>query len=144
MPGFARRHRIQIEFNTEIALRAHLDGGTRQTRCTHVLNRDDAIRFHDFETCFQQQLFSERIADLHGRTLLCRVIIEFGRRHGRAVNAVAAGLGTEINDRHVHTGRRCVKNLVGLSEAHRHRVDQNVAVVARVKARLPADRRNTK
>jgi hypothetical protein len=47
-----------------------------------------------------RQLFGERVADLHGRALFLDVlVVEFGRGHGRAVDAVAAGLGAEIDDR---------------------------------------------
>jgi len=58
------------------------------------------------------------------------------------VDAVAAGLGAEIDDRHVHAGRRRIKNLVGIGKAHRHGVDQDIAVVAGVETHLPADRRH--
>ena len=140
--GFARRHRIEIEIDAEIALGAHLDRRTGQPRRAHVLDRDHAIGFHDFEAGFQQQLFREGIADLHGRALLGGVIVEFGRRHRGAVNAVAAGLGAEIDDRHVHAGCRRIENLVGVGEADRHRVDEDVAVIAGVETHLPADGRH--
>ena len=97
---------------------------------------------HDFEAGFQQQLFGEGIADLHGRALLGGIVIELGRRHRGAVNAVAAGLGAQIDDRHVHAGGRRVKDLVGLGEADRHRVDEDVAVIAGVETHLPADGRH--
>ena len=97
---------------------------------------------HDFEAGFQQQLFGEGIADLHGRALLGRIVVEFGRRHRGAVNAVAAGLGAEIDDRHVHAGGRRVEDLVGVGEADRHRIDQDVAVIAGVEAHLSADGRH--
>ncbi len=140
--GFARRHRIEIEIDAEIALGAHLDRRAGQPRRAHVLDRDHAIGFHDFEAGFQQQLFREGIADLHGRPLLGGIVVELGRRHRGAVNAVAAGLGAEIDDRHVHAGGRRIENLVGVGEAHRHRVDQDVAVIAGMEAHLPADRRH--
>ena len=140
--GFARRHRIEIEIDAEIALGAHLDRRAGQPRRAHVLDRDHAIGCHDFEAGFQQQLFGEGIADLHGRALLFGIVVELGRGHRRAVNAVAAGLGAEIDDRHVHAGRRRVENLVGIGEADRHRVDEDVAVIAGVEAHLPAHRRH--
>ena len=140
--GFAGRHRVEIEIDAEIALGAHLDRRTGQARRAHVLDRDHAIGCHDFEAGFQQQLFREGIADLHGRALLGGVVVEFGRRHRGAVNAVAAGLGAEIDDRHVHAGGRRIENLVGVGEADRHRIDQNVAVIAGVETHLPADRRH--
>ena len=140
--GLARRHRVEIEIDAEIALGAHLDRRTGQAGRAHVLDRDHAIGFHDFEAGFEQQLFREGIADLHGRALLGGIVVELGRRHRGAVNAVAAGLGAEIDDRHVHAGRRRVENLVGLGEADRHRVDEDVAVIAGVETHLPADRRH--
>ena len=82
--------------------------------------------------------------DLHGRPLLLGALAEFGRRHAGAMDAVAAGLGAEIDDRHADAGRRRVENLVGVGQPHRHGVDQIVAVVARVKTHLPADRRHAK
>ena len=140
--GLARRHRIEIEVDAEVALGAHLHRRTGQPRSAHVLDRDHAIRRHDFEAGFQQQFFRKGIADLHGRPLLGRVVVEFGRRHRGAVDAVAAGLGAEIDDRHVDARRRRVKNLVGIGKPDRHRVDQDVAVIAGVEAHLPADRRH--
>ena len=37
---------------------------------THVLDADARIGLHDFEARLEQQLFHERIADLHGGPLL--------------------------------------------------------------------------
>ncbi len=111
--GFARRHPIEIELDAEIALGAHFDRRTGQPRRAHVLDRDHAIRRHDFEAGFQQQLFREGIADLHGRALLRGIVVELGGCHRGAVNAVAAGLRTEIDDRHVHAGGGRIKDLVG-------------------------------
>ena len=139
---FAARHLVEIERDAEIALGAHLDRRAGQARRAHVLDRDHAALGHDLEAGFEQQLFRERIADLHGRALLLGVLAELGRRHAGAVDAVAAGLGAEIDDRHADAGGRRVENLVRLGEAHRHGVDQVVAVVARVEAHLAADRRH--
>ena len=142
--GLAGRHRVEIEVDAEIALGAHLDRRTGQPRRAHVLDRDHAIGRHDLEAGFQQQLFRKGIADLHGRPLLGGIVVEFGRRHRGAVDAVASGLGAEIDDRHVHAGGRGIENLVGVGEADRHRIDQDVAVIAGVETHLPADGRNTK
>ena len=113
--GFAGRHRIEIEIDAEIALGAHLDRRAGQPRRAHVLDRDHAIGCHDFEAGFQQQLFREGIADLHGRALLGGVVVEFGRRHRGAVNAVAAGLGAEIDDRHVRRRRPPRRKILSVS-----------------------------
>ena len=89
-----------------------------------------------------RQLLGEGVADLHGRALLLRCVVELGRRHGGAVDAVAAGLGAEIDDGLPDAGRRRVEDLVRPGEADRQGVDQDVAVVARVEVDLAADRRH--
>ena len=140
--GFAARHFVEIERDAEIALGAHLDGGAGQPGRAHVLDGDDAALGHDLEAGFEQKLFRERIADLHGRALFLGVGAELGRRHAGAVDAVAAGFRAEIDDRHADAGRRRVENLVGVGEADRHGVDQAIAVIAAMKAHLAADRRH--
>ncbi len=108
----------------------------------HVLDGDDAAFVHDLEASLEQQFFRERIAHLHGRALGLQVLAELRRRHGGAVDAVAAGLGAEINDRHADAGGGRVENLVLLGDAHRHGVDQIVAVIARMKAHRAAHGRH--
>ena len=58
------------------------------------------------------------------------------------MNAVAAGLGAEVDDRHVDARRRREKDLVGVGKAHGHRVDEVVAVIAGVEAHLAAHGRH--
>src|SRR5262249_61768578 len=89
---------------------------------------------------FKQQLFRAWIADLHGGPLLLGICAEFSRRHSRTVNAVAAGFGAEINDRHADARRLGVEDLVALGEAHCHRVDETIAVIASIEADFAADR----
>lgn len=140
--GFAGRHRVEIEVDAEVALGAHLDRRAGQARRAHVLDRDDAALLHDFEAGLEQQLFGEGIADLHGRALLLGFVVELGRGHRGAVDAVAAGLGAEIDDRHVHAGGGRIEDLVRVGEADGHRVDEDVAVIAGVEAHLAAHGRH--
>ena len=56
---------------------------------------------------------------------------------GRAVDSVAAGLGADVDDRIADARGGRVENLVGLRDAHRHRVDEDVAVVAASKSTSP-------
>ena len=81
----------------------------------HVLDRDDGAGLHQLEAGLQQQLLGERIADLDGRALLFGVGVEFGRGHRGAVDAVAAGLGAEIDDRPADALGLGGEDLVGLS-----------------------------
>ncbi len=140
--GFAARHFVEIERDAEIALGAHLHRRRGQPGRAHVLNGDDAALGHDFQTGFEQELFRKRIADLHRRPLFLGVGAEFGRRHGGAVDAVAAGFRTEIDDRHADARRRRIENLVGLGETDRHGIDQDIAVIAAVEPDLAADGRH--
>src|SRR5690242_21427640 len=52
--------------------RGHFAGRASQARCAHVLNADQQVVRHQFQTGFQQEFFLERIADLDGRPLLLR------------------------------------------------------------------------
>ena len=87
----AHRHLVHMELDPDVALRRHLDRRRRQTGGPHVLDRDNGLRRHQFETGFDQELFGKRIADLHGGAFFVCIIVEFGRCHGRAVDAIAAG-----------------------------------------------------
>ena len=142
MPSLAARHQVEIERDAEVALGAHLDRRAGQPRGPHVLDGDDAVLRHDLEAGLEQELFGERIAHLHGRALLLRILAELGRRHGGAVDAVAAGLGAEIDDRLSDPGRGGIENLGRVGDPDRHGVDQAIAVVAAVKADRAAHRRH--
>ena len=144
MPCFAARHLVEIERDAEIALGAHFHRRAGEPRRAHVLDGDDAALVHDLEAGLEQQLFRERIADLHGRAFGFRVLAEFRRGHRGAVDAVAAGLRAEIDDRHADAGGGRVENLVLLRDAHRHGVDEVVAVVARMEAHRAAHGRHAK
>ena len=71
-----------------------------------------------------------------------RILGEIGRRHGRAVDAVAPGLGADIDDRIADARGGRIEDLVGLGDADGHRVDQDVAVIGAVEIDLAADRRH--
>ena len=58
------------------------------------------------------------------------------------MDAIAAGFRAEIDDRITDAGSFRVENLVGFGDADRHGVDENIAVIARMKAHLAANRRH--
>ena len=68
------------------------------------------------------------------------VLVEFRRGHGGAVNAVAAGLGADIDDGIARALGGGQENLVGARQADAHGVDQDVAVVAAVEIDFTAHR----
>ncbi len=140
--GLAGRHMVEVEFDAEVALGAHLDGRRREARRAHVLDRDDGAGRHEFEAGFEQQLLGEGVADLHGRALAQRVVVEGRRRHGGPADAVAPRLRAEIHDGFPDARGLGIEDAVRAGEAHRHGVDQDVAVVARVERDAAADRRH--
>ncbi len=97
--GLAHRHQVEVERDAEPALAGHLDRGRGQPGRAHVLDRDDRVALHQFEAGLDQQFLGERVADLHRRALLAGVAAELGRGHRRAMDAVAPGLGADIDDR---------------------------------------------
>ena len=90
--GLALGHLVEVHLDADAALVCHLDGGRRQPGCAHILNRLDRIGRHQLKTRLDQQLLCEWVTDLHGGALFLVTFGEFRRRHGRAVDAVPAGL----------------------------------------------------
>ena len=139
---FALRHAVEVEANAEIALGPHLDGRASEAGGAHVLNGDDGAGLHQLQAGFQQALFGEGIADLHGRALLLDGVVEFGRGHGGAADAVATGLGTEIDDGQADALGFRQEDAVALGDAEGKGVDEAIAVVAGVEADFAADGRH--
>ena len=96
----------------------------------HVLDADERVGLHHLEAGLEQQLLHERIADLHRRPLLRRLLVELRRRHRRAVDAVAAGLGADVVDGVADAGRDALDDVRRLRDAEAEDVDQRVAGVA--------------
>ena len=133
---------IEHHLDAALALRCHLEGGGGEARRAHVLDGDDHVGGHQLEAGLDQQLLGEGIAHLDGRPLCFLGIGELGRGHGGAVDAVAAGLGAHIEHRIADAGRLRIEDLVGVGDADRHGVDQDVAVVGAVEGALAADGRH--
>ena len=58
------------------------------------------------------------------------------------MDAVAPGLGADVNHRIADPGGGRIENLVLIGDPHRHGVDQDIAVVAFIKSGFAADRRH--
>jgi hypothetical protein len=108
----------------------------------HVLDRHHRAARHQLEAGLEEELLGEGVADLHRRALLGGRIVELGRGHRGAVDAVAAGLGAEIDDRQADAGGLRVEDRIGAGEAGGEGVDEDVAVVAGVEVDLAADGRH--
>ena len=141
--GLALRHVHDVDLDAGAAARAHLAGRAGQPGGAHVLHADERVGLHQLEARLEQQLLHERIADLHRRPLLGRLVVELRRRHRRAVDAVAAGLRRRRSRRDC----RC-RDALPLTSASARRdaeaehVDQRVAGVAVVERNLAADGRD--
>ena len=112
MPSSRQRHAVEVELDAEVALGAHLDRRAGEARRAHVLDRDDAP-----EAISSRQASSSSFSANGSPT--CTVgrfssdgVVELGRGHGGAVDAVAAGLRAEIDDRVPDAGRLGVEDLV--------------------------------
>ena len=128
--GFALRNEVELDVEAHAAARAHLAGGTGQAGRAHVLNADDGAGLHGFKAGFQQQLLHEGIAHLHVGTLGLGALVELFAGHGRAVDAVAAGLCADVDDRVARAGGLAVKDFVLADQAQGEGVHQRVAAVA--------------
>ncbi len=77
-------------------------------------------------------------------TLRLGSLAEFLAGHGRAVNAIAPGLRSHINNRIPFARRLGVENLVTPHQAQSKRIHQRIARVARLKLGLASEVRNPK
>ena len=70
------------------------------------------------------------------------LLVELRGRHRRAVNAVAAGLRADVEDRIADARRAALDQRVGVGDAEAEHVDQRIAGVAIVERDLAADGRD--
>src|SRR6185369_14957040 len=94
---------------------------------------------HRFQAGFEQQFLREWIADLHSRTLLHRGLVEFRRRHRRAVNPVASGLRADVDHRITYALGLTVKDMFPANQSERESVDQRVERITIGESDLAAD-----
>src|SRR5713101_6309787 len=90
----------------------------------------------------EPELFGERVSHLHRRPALLRALVESGRRHRGAVNAVPAGLGTDVEDGIARPVGARAEDLVLLHEADGHGIDERVAGVLGSEIDLAAEVRD--
>ena len=128
--GFALRDMIEVHLEADSAACAHLAAGRGEAGGAHVLNADDGSGLHGFEAGFEEQLLHEWIAHLDIRPLLLGAFLELLAGHGRAVDAVAPGLGSDIYDRVADAGRLGVEDLVAAHQTERKSIHQRIAGIA--------------
>src|SRR5208282_4131372 len=136
--GFALRDAVQYDFDSGAATRAHLAGRAGQSGGAHILNADDGAGLHGFQAGFEQQFLEEWISHLNIGPLRFRAFAELLARHGGAVDAVASGLGADINYGIPLARRASVKDLVAAHQAESEGIHQRIAGVAGLELHLAA------
>ncbi len=139
---FALRDAVKVEVDPDPAFAGDLGRGRGQSRRAHILDRLDGVGLHQLQASFNQQFFDEGVADLHARALIGIGLREFGRSHGRAMNAVAPGFRADIKDHRARLGAARIENPVLPGKADAHRIDEDIAVIAFMKIGLSANGRH--
>ena len=137
--GFALGDEVEIDIDADAAAAAHFAGGGGESGRAHVLNGDDGAGFHGFEAGFEEELFEEGVADLDVGALLLRFLGEFGAGHGGAVDAVAAGFGSDVDDGVADAGGAGVEDFVFSADAEGEDVDERIAGIAGFEDGFAAD-----
>ena len=133
---------IEVDGRALARFSRHFGGRAGQPGGAHVLDPDDDSPLHDLEAGFHQELFLERIADLDVGPLGFSVPAEFLGGHRGSVDAVAAGLGPDVEKDVAGVFGPGVENLVLFGQAQAEDVDQGIQRIALVETGLAADGRH--
>ncbi len=66
---FALGDEVQVDLDPAAAAAGCFASRTRQPRRAHILDAGDGVGLEEFEAGFEQELFLEGVADLHGRAV---------------------------------------------------------------------------
>ena len=131
---------VEHDVHSDIAGGSQLGDGTGQACATEVLNTDDHAGVVQVQAALDEDLLREGVADLHGRELALRALLEVLRREDRhAADTVQAGAGTEKDDAVAGAGGEGELQVLGREHTHAEGVDQWVTAVGSVEDRLAAD-----
>ena len=128
--GLALGDEVELDAHAEFAARSHFAGGAGEAGGAHVLDAEDCSGLHGFEAGLEEQLLEEGVAHLDVGALLLGALGELLGGHGGAVDAIAAGLGSDIEDGISNPCRFCIKDLVFADEAEGEGVEERVSGVA--------------
>ena len=140
--GLALGDHVEIDLGSRPAPRCDFRGRAGESRRPHVLDRDQRVAPHELEAGLHEQLLEERIAYLDRRAFRLGLLVEGGRRHGRAVDAVAPRLAAHAPDRAARGVGAGPEDPVGRSDSEREGVDQGIQGVAVLEEDLAAHRRD--
>ena len=139
--GLAQRHPLQVDAHAGAGRGGGLGERAGQAGAAEVLDADDQAGVVQLEAALDEQLLHERVADLHRRAALLGLPSSkvADGQHGDAADAVAAGLRADQHDDVADAGGGLAAAAVDRQHADAERVDQRVALVARVEDDLAAD-----
>ena len=107
-----------------------LDAGAGEARRAEVLDADNGVALGGFEAGFYEDFLEERVADLDGGPEFALVLEGSRGEAGRAVYAVAPGVGADEHEQVAGFAGGRSSEVVGLEKADAHGVDERVAGVA--------------
>src|SRR5207248_4203268 len=132
---------IEIDIDAATAAVGQLAGGTRQSGSAQVLNGRDAVELVELQAGFAEQLLEEWVPDLDRGTPGGRSFIHLHRSEGRAVDAVAAGVGTDQQHDVAGAVGLCMPQPLVRHQPNAHRIDNRVVGVTAIEVDLATDRR---
>ena len=140
-PLLSERHLVEVNVDAELG--RHLRERGRDPGGAAVLERLDEPGLDELERRLDQLLPREGIADLDGRALLRRLVVELlAREHGGAADPVATGRRPVQDDRLATSGCLRERQAVRGQEPDAHRVDEAVVAIGLVEESLAADGRH--
>ena len=137
--GLALGHFREVDLHSRAAAAGGLAGRAGEARRAHVLDAGDGVGGEEFEAGFEEEFFFERVADLHGGAVLLALLGQLARGKGRAREAVAPGLGADIENGVADAARCAARDLLVAEDAEIEDVHERIAVVAFVEIDLAAD-----
>ena len=140
-PRLALGHSVEVHVGAGPRPRGHLGEGAGQAGRAHVLDPHHRAGPERLEARLEEELLGERVAHLDGGAPLGRGLVEGLRRHRRPVDAVAARLGADVDERVPHpVGPRPI-DAVRPHQAQAQDVHQRVPRVLRREGHLAPDGR---
>ena len=143
-PLLTARHEVEVYLHPTFALSRHFRGGADDTRRPHVLHPDEGVGLCQLESCFQKELLCKGITHLDGGDILSRVFGDVCRGEGATVNPILPRGRTDDKDGVTRPFSNSRNYVVSLHKPYRHRINERIGLVRRVKDHLAAGDRYAK
>ena len=103
------------------------------------MNSGNCIASDQFEACFEQQFFLERIADLHRRTIFARLLGQFAGGKRRAGKTVATCFSADVENGISRAFRGAAREFFVAQHAEAKNVYQRIAIETLIEINLATD-----